>query len=93
MSFKTTESELASLFEPYGEISKIQVVTDRDSGLSRGFAFVEMASDDAAAKAISELNGRELDGRSLNVNEARPKPQGAGTRGRVSAGGRSGSRW
>ncbi len=75
MSFQTTESELRSIFEPYGEITRIQVMTDRDTGRARGFAFVELADDAEAAKAITELNGKELDGRALNVNEARPKPE------------------
>ncbi|MCH8269058.1 MAG: RNA-binding protein, partial [Acidobacteria bacterium] len=75
MSFQTTESELRSIFEPYGEITRIQVMTDRDTGQARGFAFVELADDEQAAKAITELNGKELDGRALNVNEARPKPE------------------
>ncbi len=81
MSFQTTEQELRSLFEPYGEITRIQVMTDRDTGRARGFAFVELADDEEAAKAITELNGKELDGRALNVNEARPKPERSGPRG------------
>jgi RNA recognition motif-containing protein len=81
MSFQTTETELRSMFEPYGEISKIRVMTDRDTGQARGFGFVEMANDDEAAKAISALNGREMNGRALNVNEARPKTEYAGSRG------------
>lgn len=78
MSFQTTESELRTLFEPFGEITRIHVVTDRDTGRSRGFAFVEMTNDEEAAKAIAELNGKDLDGRALNVNEARPKPERSG---------------
>jgi len=85
MSFDTTESELRALFEQYGEVERVNVVTDRDTGRARGFAFVEMANDEAAASAIAALNGRELNGRALNVNEARPKPEGRG-------GGRGGSR-
>ncbi len=94
MSFQTTEDELRSIFEPYGEITRIQVMTDRDTGRARGFAFVELADDEQAAKAITELNGKELDGRALNVNEARPKPErsgprdgGGGGRGRGGGGG------
>ncbi len=87
MSFQTTEGELQSLFEPFGEITRIQVVTDRDTGRSRGFAFVEMANDEDAAKAIAALNGKEVNGRALNVNEARPKPERSGPRG---GGGRGG---
>ncbi|MBI4459338.1 MAG: RNA-binding protein [Acidobacteria bacterium] len=75
MSFQTTESELRALFEPFGEITRVQVMTDRDTGRSRGFAFVEMANDEDANKAIAALNGKEVDGRALNVNEARPKPE------------------
>jgi len=88
MSFHTTEDELRALFEPFGEITRIQLMTDRDTGRSRGFAFVEMTSDEDAAKAIAALNGKEVDGRALNVNEARPKPERSGPRG---SGGRGGS--
>lgn len=84
MSFQTTESELRALFEPFGEITRIHVVTDRETGRARGFAFVEMANDEEAAKAIGALNGRDLNGRTLKVNEARPRPErgGGGGRGR-----------
>jgi len=81
MSFQTTENELRSIFEPYGEITRIQVMTDRDTGRPRGFAFVDLADDGEVAKAITELNGKELDGRALTVNEARPKPERSGPRG------------
>ncbi len=81
MSFDTTEHELRSIFEPYGEITSINIITDRDTGRPRGFGFVELADDGEAAKAITELNGKELDGRALNVNEARPKPERSGPRG------------
>jgi len=80
MRFQTTESELRSIFEPYGEITSINVITDRDTGRPRGFAFVELGNDGEAAKAITELNGKELDGRALNVNEAKPKPERSGPR-------------
>lgn len=80
MSFQTTESDLRAMFEPFGEITRINVMTDRDTGRARGFAFVEMASDEEAAKAIAALNGKEVDGRALNVNEARPKPERSGPR-------------
>ena len=82
MRFDTTEGELRSIFEPYGEITSINMVTDRDTGRPRGFAFVELADDGEAAKAITELDGMELDGRALNVNEARPKQERSGPRGR-----------
>ena len=91
LSYQTSEADLNALFEPFGEIARIQVMTDRDTGRSRGFAFVEMSSDHDAAKAITELNGKEVDGRALNVNEARPKPErtGFGSGGRQ----RQTSRW
>jgi len=81
MSFQTTESDLRSMFEPFGEITRVSVVTDRDTGRARGFGFVEMTNDDEAAKAIAALNGKEIDGRALNINEARPKTAGSGARG------------
>ena len=94
MSFQTTESELQALFEPFGEVTRVQVMTDRDTGRARGFAFVEMANDEDAAKAIAALNGKEVGGRSLNVNEARPKPErgsgGGGYRGGGGGGGGGG---
>lgn len=87
ISFHTTESELRSLFEETGEVGSVQIATDRETGRSRGFAFVEMASDEEAEKAIAALNGKEVNGRALNVNEARPKTFGGG-----GGGGRGGSR-
>ena len=78
MHFETTENDLRPLFEPFGEIQRIQLVTDRETGRSRGFAFVEMADDEAAAKAIAAVNGQELHGRTLKVNEANPKPESQG---------------
>ena len=92
LSFQTTESDLTALFQPYGEIARVQVMTDRDTGRSRGFAFVEMTNDEDAAKAITELNGKEVDGRALNVNEARPKPERTGSRGGGGYGGSGGGR-
>ena len=74
MSFQTTESDLRTLFEPFGQVTRIHVVTDRETGQPRGFGFVEMAKDEEAAKAISDLNGKEVAGRALRVNEATPKP-------------------
>jgi RNA recognition motif-containing protein len=81
ISFQTTEGDISSLFEPFGEITRVQLMTDRDTGRSRGFAFVEMSNDEEASKAIAALNGKELGGRALNVNEARPKPERSGSRG------------
>ena len=75
LSFQTTEEDLRSLFESFGEITRIQVMKDRDTGRSRGFGFVEMAAEESAEKAIGALNGKEVQGRALTVNEARPKPE------------------
>jgi len=77
MSYDTTEDRLRELFEAHGEVTSVNVVTDRHTGRPRGFAFVEMATDEAAGGAIAALNGQEVDGRQLNVAEARPpKPRG-----------------
>ena len=74
----TTEAELRALFEPHGAIEQVSIVTDRDTGRSRGFAFVEMTDSAEAEKAIAALNGKELGGRALNINEARPKTDRGG---------------
>ena len=74
MSFQTTETELRELFEPFGQVTRVHIAHDRETGQARGFAFVEMAQDDQAAKAITDLNGKEVSGRALRVNEAAPKP-------------------
>jgi RNA recognition motif-containing protein len=76
LDFATTESSLRALFEPFGNIERVNLVTDRDTGRSRGFAFVEMTDPAQADQAIAALNGTNLDGRAMNVNEARPKPEG-----------------
>ncbi len=81
MSFDTTEGALRAIFEPYGEITSINIITDRDTGRPRGFGFVELADDEKAAKAITELDGKELGGRALKVNEAKPRPERSGPRG------------
>ena len=73
LSFSVTEQILRSLFETYGAVGRVNLVTDRDGGQPRGFAFVEMTNNAEAEKAIGALNGREVEGRTLNVNEARPK--------------------
>lgn len=78
LDFGATEASIRSLFEPYGSVDRVNLVTDRDSGRSRGFAFVEMTDPSEADRAITGLNGHNLEGRALNVNEARPKPQGGG---------------
>jgi len=80
MSFQTTEADLRALFEPFGPIARIHVVNDRETGQPRGFAFVEMANDDDAAKAMTGLNGKEVSGRALRVNEATAKPERGGPR-------------
>ena len=89
LSYRTTEDQLADLFSQVGEVVSATLVTDRDTGRSRGFAFVEMDRD-AAAKAIEQFNGYELDGRAINVNEARPRPERTGGGGGGYGGGRGG---
>ncbi len=89
MSFQTTEDDLRALFEPFGQITRIHIATDRETGRARGFAFVEMANDEEAAKAITALDGKEVGGPNLKVNEARPKGEGRGPRG-GGGGGRGG---
>ena len=80
MSFDTTEDQLRQAFEGFGAVSTIKVIMDRDSGRPKGFAFVEMSSKDEAVAAISGLNGQDLNGRVLNVNEAKPRTD-SGNRG------------
>jgi len=75
MSFDTTEDHLRQAFEGYGDVSTVNIISDKYSGKSKGFGFVEMASKDDALTAIGELNGREMNGRNLNVNEAKPREQ------------------
>lgn len=78
LEFGATEDSVRSLFETYGSVDSVRIMTDRDTGRSRGFAFVEMGDSAEADRAITNLNGRELGGRALNVNEARPKPEFGG---------------
>jgi len=73
MSYDTTEASLTTLFAGIGEVTSVAMITDRETGRPKGFAFVEMADDTLAAKAIAELNGKAVDGRNLTVAEARPK--------------------
>lgn len=73
LPYNYTSSDLEQLFSPYGTVGSAQVISDRDSGRSRGFGFVEMDNDDEARKAIEELDGKDVDGRGLTVNEARPR--------------------
>jgi cold-inducible RNA-binding protein len=80
LSFGATEDTVRSLFASHGTVDRVNIVTDRDTGRARGFGFVEMANDTEGEKAIAALNGKDLDGRTLNVNEAHPKPAGNGGR-------------
>ncbi|MFO1519020.1 MAG: RNA-binding protein [bacterium] len=73
LPYSTTETELRELFEPFGSIESVRIISDKFTGRSKGFGFVEFSDDEAAEKAIQEVNGKELDGRSLVVNEARPE--------------------
>jgi RNA recognition motif-containing protein len=98
LSFQTTSEELNSAFAQYGSVERVNIVTDRDSGQPRGFAFVEMSERKDAETAISALNGAELNGRAMNVNEARPKTEGGGRPAMRRSGGGGGgggyrSRW
>ena len=81
MSFQTSEAELRALFEPFGQITRVHIAMDRETGRARGFAFVEMNNDEEAAKAIAGLDGKDVGGRNLKVNEARPKGEGGPSRG------------
>lgn len=93
LPFSATESEVNDLFRQFGTIESCHLVTDRDTGRSKGFAFVEMSTDDEADKAIENLNNQEMDGRSLNINEARPKNEssrGGGGYGQSRGGGGGG---
>jgi RNA recognition motif-containing protein len=88
LSYQTTEGELEAAFAAYGTVERVSVVRDRDTGQPRGFAFVEMTNASEANKAMTALNGQDFNGRSLNVNEARPREQRSfGGGGRPSGGG------
>ena len=94
LSFSATEDAIRSIFQEYGTVERVSLITDRDTGQARGFGFVEMSNNAEADRAIAELNGREFDGRKLNVNEARPKTErGNGGGGGYRGGGRSRNRW
>lgn len=82
LSFNTTESELRDVFSEFGEVSETTLITDRDTGRPRGFGFVEMRNDQEAREAIAALDGKDVGGRTIKVNEARPKPERSGGRGR-----------
>jgi RNA recognition motif-containing protein len=90
LGYGVTDSDLAQLFAAHGTVQSAQVIMDRDTGRSKGFGFVEMKSDQEAAAAITALNGHEVGGRALTVNEARPKTDGGGGGGRGRSGGGGG---
>ncbi len=92
LSYNTTGSDLERLFAQHGQVNSAEVIADRASGRSKGFGFVEMASNDEADAAIAALNGQQHDGRTLTVNEARPKTEGGGGRGGFGGGGGGGGR-
>ncbi len=97
LSYQTTQEDLQNAFSAYGGVERVNIITDRDTGQPRGFAFVEMTDAKGAQAAITHLNGAELHGRTLNVNEARPKPAGGNFGGRRNDSGYGhrgrGSRW
>lgn len=98
LDFNVSEDELRNLFSAYGQVDRVTILTDRDTGRSRGFGFVEMANAEEGDKAITALNGSQLGGRKLNVNEARPRAEraasgGGGGRERGGRGGGGRDRW
>lgn len=97
LSYDTTDERLREMFEAHGSVTSAQIIMDRDTGRSKGFGFVEMGTDQEAQAAITALNGQQIDGRALTVNEARPRTDGGGGRGghgggRGGYGGRGGNR-
>jgi len=80
LDFSVREEAIRALFETYGTVERVSIMTDRETGRSRGFAFVEMTNEGEAERAISALNGKDMSGRALNVNEARPKTERTGPR-------------
>lgn len=86
LAYGVTDSDLQPMFATFGTVQSAQVIMDRDTGRSKGFGFVEMGSDQEAQAAIQALNGKEVEGRALTVNEARPKTEGGGARGGSSGG-------
>ena len=90
LDFNTGEDELRQMFEAHGQVDRVSIMTDRETGRSRGFGFVEMANAEDGDKAIAALNGTQLGGRTLNVNEARPKVERGGGGGGRDRGGRGG---
>ncbi len=94
LPFSSTEEDLRDLFSQYGDVQETAVITDRETGRSRGFGFVTMSDDNAAQEAIEAVNNSEVEGRTLNVNEARPRnDSGGGGGGGGGRGGRRGSSW
>jgi len=95
LNYQTTQEELMQAFSQFGAVERVSIITDRDTGQPRGFAFVEMTDRREAESAIASLNGQQLNGRAMNVNEARPKPQGGGNfgGGRSRGGNSRGQRW
>lgn len=89
LSYNTTQAALEEQFGAYGQVEEVAIINDRETGRPRGFAFVTMANSEEGQQAIDGMNGVELDGRTLTVNEARPKPAGGGGR----RGGGGGGRW
>jgi RNA recognition motif-containing protein len=90
MSFQTSEGELRELFAPFGQVTRVHMAMDRETGRARGFAFIEMPNDAEAAAAMTALDGKEVGGRNLKVNEARPKGEGGPPRGPKTFGGPGG---
>jgi RNA recognition motif-containing protein len=90
LDFNTSEDDLRQLFAAYGQVDRVSIMTDRDTGRSRGFGFVEMTNTEEGEKAIAALNNSQVGGRALNVNEARPKVERAGGGGRDRGGDRGG---
>ena len=88
LAYNVGDSDLEKLFTPYGSVSSAQVIKDRDNGRSKGFGFVELGTSQEGKAAITALNGKDVDGRALVVNEARPKEEGGGSRGGFGGGGR-----
>ncbi len=90
LAYGVTDSALEQLFAAHGTVQSAQVIMDRDTGRSKGFGFVEMGSDSEAQAAIAAMNGKDVDGRALTVNEARPKTEGGGRGGGAGGGSRGG---
>jgi RNA recognition motif-containing protein len=92
LTYEVTNSTLEKMFEPHGTVESAQIIMDRDTGRSKGFGFVEMKTDQEAQAAIAALNGQQVEGRALTVNEAKPRTEGGGGRGGAGRGGYGGGR-